>query len=86
MGLEFLFLIQIGIGIIMIISLQKITQLKTKVDDITKEVENYIAFLTEDVSEERIQTESKQRKISKSVQMEESKNQLIQAVLKEYFP
>lgn len=86
MGLEFLFLTQVCVGIVMVILLLKISQLKTQVDYITKEVGDYISFLTEDVKEEVSSTERKPSKKGKFAQMDESQSRLIQAVLKEFFP
>ena len=83
---EWLFLMQIVMGILMIVFLQKLTQMKKQVDKITQEVSNYIAYVTEDVEEnEETMTEEKHMEISKN-DTEEAKNRLIQAVLKEYFP
>ena len=83
---EWLFLMQIVMGILMMVFLQKLTQMKKQVDKITQEVSNYIAYVTEDIEEnEEIVTEEKHMEISKN-DTEEAKNRLIQAVLKEYFP
>lgn len=83
---EWLFLMQIVMGILMIVFLQKLTQMKKQMDKITQEVSNYIAYVTEDIEEnEETVTEEKHMEISKN-DTEEAKNRLIQAVLKEYFP
>ena len=83
---EWLFLMQIVMGILMMVFLQKLTQMKKQVDKITQEVSNYIAYVTEDIEEnEETMTEEKHMEISKN-DTEEAKNRLIQAVLKEYFP
>ena len=83
---EWLFLMQIVMGILMIVFLQKLTKMKKQVDKITQEVSNYIAYVTEDIEEnEETVTEEKHMEISKN-DTEEAKNLLIQAVLKEYFP
>ena len=74
--IEFIFLTQLAIGIVLFILLQKINRIKKRIDDITKEVENYVAFVTsEDVEERKGQVVST-----------EEQNRLIQAVLGEYFP
>jgi len=74
--IEFIFLTQLAIGIVLFILLQKINRIKKQIDDITKEVENYVAFVTsEDVEERKGQVVST-----------EEQNRLIQAVLGEYFP
>lgn len=86
MHFEWLFLMQIVMGILMMVFLQKLTQMKKQVDKITQEVSNYIAYVTEDIEEnEETVTEEKHMEISKN-DTEEAKNRLIQAVLKEYFP
>ena len=83
---EWLFLMQIVMGILMMVFLQKLIQMKKQVDKITQEVSNYIAYVTEDIEEnEETMTEEKHMEISKN-DTEEAKNRIIQAVLKEYFP
>ncbi len=81
--LELLFLSQGLLGILMLIFLHKINQMKKQVDNITKEVKAYLDFVEEDVQEELI--ENHKTSIKKSSK-EEAENYLIQAVLKEYFP
>lgn len=85
MGLEIIFFTQIGVGILMFIFLQKITQIKNQLDGITKEVEDYIAFLAEDVAKEEM-PETKKDKRMESRRTYESQNGLIQAVLQDFFP
>ena len=70
----------------MIIFLQKITQVKNQLNNITKEVEDYIAFLTSDIEDVEEESDKTQRKSSTNKQKDVSQNHLIQAVLKEYFP
>lgn len=74
--LEFLFLMQIAVGILLLILLHKMSRVKKQLDEITREVENYVAFVTEDPEEE---------KQGQAISMEDQ-NSLIQAVLGEYFP
>ena len=64
---EWLFLMQIVMGILMIVFLQKLTKMKKQVDKITQEVSNYIAYVTEDI-EENAETvpEEKHMEISKN--------------------
>ncbi len=83
--LEWLFLMQIAMGILMIVFLQKQMQMKKQVDEITKEVMNYISYITEDMEEEVLQESTKEEKIRRK-EKEEAQNRLIQAVLREYFP
>lgn len=94
--LEWLFLMQIGMGIFMIIFLQKLLQMKKQMDEIIKEVTNYITFITEneekDVQEDvffekqKLKTDPKGAKIGSKKELETAQNQLIQAVLGEFFP
>ena len=93
--LEWLFLMQIAMGVLMIIFLRKLTQMKKQVDEITKEVMNYISYITEDMEEENIQEpisvnkeNKKEEKYVRSLskkEKDEAQNRLIQAVLGEYF-
>ena len=81
--LEWLFLAQCFMGILMMIFLHKMNQMKKQIDMIMKEVKAYLTFLEEDTQQEVQQVKrEKTRKISK----DEVENRLIQAVLKEYFP
>lgn len=74
--IEFIFLMQVVMGILLFILLHKMNRVKKQIEDITKEVENYVAFVTsEDTDEVRGQAAST-----------EEQNKLIQAVLSEYFP
>ena len=94
--LEWLFFMQIILGIMMIIFLQKLLQMKKQVDEIVKEITNYISFVieneeksaTEDVFFEKQKselTENMQKRGYKKVE-ENAQNQLIQAVLGDFFP
>lgn len=81
--LEWLFVAQCFMGILMTIFLHKMNQIKKQVDTITKEVKAYLTFIEEDVEQEKkLEKGENTRKISK----DEVENRLIQAVLKEYFP
>lgn len=83
---EWLFLMQIVMGILMIVFLQKLTQMKKQMDKIVQEVSNYITYITEDIDESKeVVTEESRIEMNKN-DTEEAKNRLIQAVLKEYFP
>jgi len=92
--LEWLFFMQLCMGILMILFLRKLTQMKRQVEEITREVTNYISYITEDMEEvQTLETANKlllhQQNISKETEkkeMEEAQNRLIQAVLQEYFP
>lgn len=83
MRLEWLFLMQIVMGILMIVFLQKLIQIKKQMDKIVKEVSNYITYITDEmeVSDDFIEEKPTEKKGE-----DEAKNRLIQAVLKEYFP
>ena len=88
--LEWVFLMQFCMGILMIIFLQKLTQMKKQVDEITQEVKDYVSYITKDMQEELDESQQGENEIPKSVQTEkkeqdEAQNRLIQAVLGEYF-
>lgn len=69
----------------MIVFLQKLTQMKKQVDEITKEVTNYISYITEDMEEkDSLEGEKVLANMDKR-EKEEAQNRLIQAVLGEYF-
>lgn len=90
--LEWVFLLQAAMGVLMVIFLHKISRLQKQIDHIVKEVKKYIDFITEtdleivDKAEEfhaesgkgMVKTMSKKEK-------EEAQNRLIQSVLGEYF-
>lgn len=81
--LGLLFLSQGLFGILMLIFLHKINQMKKQIEDITKEVKAYLDFVEEDIQQENVQ--NNKRFITKKTR-EEDQNCLIQAVLQEYFP
>ena len=81
--LELLFLMQCLLGIFMMIFLHKMNQIKKQIDDITKEVKDYISFIEEDIEQETLSA-AKKNTIKQS--KDEEENHIIQAVLKEYFP
>lgn len=88
--LEWLLFMQFFMGILMIVFLQKLTQMKKQVDDITKEVTAYISYITEEMNEELEEYPQEKNIILDQNGMEKSKkdedqNRLIQAVLGEYF-
>ena len=92
--LEWLFLMQFIMGGLMIVFLRKQMQMKRQLDEMTREVTNYISYITEDVVEEShegaredmqiIERRSKEHKKEKDI--DDAQNRLIQAVLGEYFP
>lgn len=82
--LEWLFLMQLAMGVLMIVFLQKLNQMKEQVDEITKEVTNYISYITEDLEEEAKKEETSTIGTKKK-QNEDAQNRLIQEVLGEYF-
>ena len=94
--LEWLFFTQIILTILMIIFLQKLLQMKKQVDEIIKEITNYIAYVTENEEESAYSdvffekqnqgNEEIQRIIGEKKELETAQNQLIQAVLGEFFP
>ena len=90
---EWLFLMQIVMGILMIVFLQKLIQIKKQIDKIIKEVSNYITYITDDMEDSENVIEENLIKMRKTGENstnkneeEEAQNRLIQAVLREYFP
>lgn len=81
--LEWLFFIQLVMGILMLLFLRKLNQMKKQVDMVTKEVMNYISYVTEDIEKEKDEEKLPQKHTKK--EDEEAQNRLIQAVLGEYF-
>lgn len=85
MYFEWLFFMQIIMVILMIVFIQKLNQMKKQIDNITKEVSQYISFITDDIEEEqKIEMSVSPKLVEKKP--EEAQNRLIQAVLGEYFP
>ena len=78
MRLEWIFLAQLLTGLLMLFFLRKLMEIKREMDRITKEVTNYVSYITEDTNEIM--------KIEEKKEKEEAQNRLIQAVLGEYFP
>ena len=78
MRLEWIFLAQLLTGLLMLCFLRKLMEIKREMDRITKEVTNYVSYITEDTNEIM--------KIEEKKEKEEAQNRLIQAVLGEYFP
>ena len=86
MYFEWLLGMQIVMAILMIVFLQKLTQMKKQIDNITKEVTQYISYVTEDLEEEETKTVPPIGQNQLNKKQEEAQNRLIQAVLGEYFP
>ena len=82
--LEWLFLMQIVLGIFMILILQKLIQMKKQMDAIKKEVSDYIIYVTEE--ESKTAKEEPVFAKNRDFMGENAQNQLIQTVLSEYFP
>ena len=85
--LEWVFLMQLFMGIVMVIFLQKIVQIKRQIDDISKEVMRYISYVTEEAEQEfheNLQEENEKNRPKRGKDIEQ--NSLIQAVLGEFFP
>lgn len=88
-GLEVLFCAQIITGVVLIIMLKKMLQMKKQVEDVIKEVKNYITFVTEEEDVTEVKDSAKREKAVRSIEMGEDRdaleNKLIQSVLGEYF-
>ena len=91
--LEWIFLLQAVMGLLMIVFLHKISRLQKQLDHIVKEVKQYVEFVTETDAaeghehgtEEAGMGKASARKMSKR-EKEAAQNRLIQSVLGEYFP
>lgn len=82
--LEWIFLMQCALGILMMVIILKITQMKKQMDTIKKEVSDYIFYVTQ----EELAVEQEEQDFAKKDEFmgENAQNQLIHAVLSEYFP
>lgn len=85
MRLEWIFFMQLVLGVLMLIFLRKQIEMKKQMDEIVKEVTNYISYITEE-QDVQLEYENPVEKIVQKKGKEEAQNQLIQAVLGEYFP
>ena len=81
--LELLLIMQGLLIILMLVFLRRMNGVKGQIDQITKEVKEYLNFIEEDVHQEEEKT------IKENIPQkgrEDAQNYIIQAVLKEYFP
>ena len=85
MRLEWIFIMQMAMAILMLVFLRKQIEMKKQIDEITKEVSNYISYITEEVDTASVE-ENQSYKIQQTKEKEEAQNRLIQTVLSEYFP
>ena len=85
MQLEWVFFMQLIMGVLMLFFLRKLMQMKKQMDCITKEVTNYISYITEEM-ESLPEKENTIEKTKRIKEKEEAQTRLIQAVLSEYFP
>ena len=69
----------------MLIFLRKQMEMKKQIDEIVKEVTNYLSYITEE-TEEELEKEKQMINTSQIKEKEEAQSRLIQAVLGEYFP
>lgn len=93
--LEWVFLLQIVMGILLLMLLLRMNQIKKQVDGIIMEVQGYVDFITKDENIEgsivdiekgaREESVAKRDAIKQKKEMEISQNHLIQTVLEEYF-
>lgn len=84
--LEVIFLMQCMLGIFMIIFLHKLNRMKKQVDNITKEVKEYLAFIEADIQEDSLSAKTVRMEKKAKISKDEEENHLIQSVLQEYFP
>lgn len=85
--MDVLLLIQPVMGILMLIILHKVMQLKKQVNHIVKQVEDYVTYITSETEAEEQHQEQKKANIllKKDEKVDEAQSRLIQAVLGEYF-
>ena len=81
--LNLLLVIQVFLGMIIVILLHKVGKLKVQVDEITKEVKDYISFIIEDEASSETDTQKNPGDVKSGDAMQSS---LIQSVLGEFFP
>ena len=88
MYFEWLLLMQLIMGSIMIILLHNQIKMKKQLDEMTREVTNYISYITEDMTEDSLEEKmySASERNNKFKGKEEDQNRLIQTVLGEFFP
>lgn len=92
--LEWVFLLQLVMGILMLMLLLKMNKIKKQIDGIIMEVKKYVDFVTAgeenfiNIEERGTKEEGvKQSSVDSRKKKEEIlQNHLIQAVLEEYFP
>ena len=85
MRIELIFFMQLLLGALMLIFLRKQMEMKKQIDEIVKEVTNYLSYITEE-TEEELEKEKQMINTSQIKEKEEAQSRLIQAVLGEYFP
>ena len=85
MRIELIFFMQLLLGALMLFFLRKQTEMKKQIDEIVKEVTNYLSYVTEE-TEEELEKEKQMMNTSQIKEKEEAQSRLIQAVLGEYFP
>ena len=85
MRLEWIFFMQLAVGVLMLIFLRKQMEMKKQIDEIVNEVTNYITYITEE-QDIALEYENSLAKAEQRNEKEEEQNRLIQAVLGEYFP
>lgn len=85
MRLEWIFFMQLVLGVFMLFFLHKLMEIKKQMDEITKEVTNYISYITEE-AEAIPEEETAIVRTNHMKEKDEAQNRLIQAVLGEFFP
>ena len=83
---EWLLVMQIFLLVFMFIFYQKLVEMKKQVDDITKEVANYISYVTEEIEQENQGESIINAQNTRKKESEDAQNRLIQAVLGDFFP
>lgn len=90
--LEFLFLMQCATGILILMLLHRINQMKKQMDAVIREVNDYVSFITseeitksgDEVKAEKVNFFETGKEDTRVTNMQQ--NRIIQDVLSEYFP
>ena len=84
--LYLLLFLQIFLGTFIGILLHKVGRLKAQVDEITKEVKDYISFIIEDEASPGLDLSKESKSIKDAKSAGEIQSSLIQSVIGEFFP
>lgn len=84
--LNLLLFIQVFLGMMIVVLLHRVGKLKAQVDEITKEVKDYISFIIEDEASSEADALNESMKPKEGKIGDATQSSLIQSVLGEFFP